>query len=161
MVIPVDYHANWASDLTWLDEHAYDLTTGNGSIGVEFAGTAVSSPLPHGQNITLAPTNNASKYLVRYNGELQWSEFYYRGYFELQIGHESVEANYFGTPTTVYRNLDETSPANLTMLNGVNALPRDASPGGGIVENGALKAGQDSADQFEQEFCDRGVLHVG
>jgi phosphodiesterase/alkaline phosphatase D-like protein len=38
-----DSHANWVSDLVWLDETPYDQTTGAGAIGVEFAGTAVSS----------------------------------------------------------------------------------------------------------------------
>ena len=81
--------------------------TGNGSIGVEFAGTAVSSPSPYGQNISLAKANNASSYLVQYNRELQWSELYYRGYFELHISQESVKAKYFGMPTIVNRNPDE------------------------------------------------------
>ncbi|KAI2478366.1 PhoD Phosphodiesterase-alkaline phosphatase D [Pyrenophora tritici-repentis] len=38
-----DLHANWVSDLVWLDETPYDQTTGAGAVGVEFAGTAVSS----------------------------------------------------------------------------------------------------------------------
>lgn len=142
IIISGDSHANWVSDLIWLDEHAYDPSTGKGSIGVEFAGTAVSSPSPYGQNITLAKANNASNYLVQYNRELQWSELYYRGYFELHISHESVKANYFGMPTIVNRNPDEISLANFTVLSGANALQRDPSPGGGIVENGALKVGK-------------------
>lgn len=142
IVISGDSHANWATDLIWLDEHPYDPTTGNGSIGVEFAGTAVSSPSPYGQNITLAKANNASNALVQYNRELQWSELYYRGYFELQISHESVKANYFGMPTIVNRNPDEISLANFTVLSGANALQRNPSPGGGVVENGALKLGK-------------------
>ena len=131
IVISGDSHANWVSDLVWLDEHSYDPTTGNGSIGVEvcrvsfspvqyppimkqksegnlqFAGTAVSSPSPAGQNVSLAAANNASAALIEANRELQWSELYYRGYFEIQIGHDSVNASYFGTPTIVNRNPDE------------------------------------------------------
>ena len=38
-----DSHANWVSDLVWLDHANYDPATGKGSLGVEFAGTAVSS----------------------------------------------------------------------------------------------------------------------
>ena len=37
------------------------------------------------------------------------SELYYRGYFELQIGQDSVNASYFGMPTIVNRNPDEIS----------------------------------------------------
>ena len=42
IMISGDSHANWVSDLVWLDQHAYDPTTGDGAIGVEFAGTGKS-----------------------------------------------------------------------------------------------------------------------
>jgi len=80
-----DSHANWVSDLVWLDEKKYNCNTGAGSIGVEFAGTAVSSPSPFGQNITIGAANNISHQLVNANEELQWSEAYYRGYFEVRV----------------------------------------------------------------------------
>ena len=141
-MISGDSHANWVSDLVWLDEHAYDPFTGAGSIGVEFAGTAVSSPSPAGQNISLAAANNNSNYLIRDNRELQWSELYYRGYFELQISQKSVNASYFGMPTIINRNPNEISLANFTVLSGANALYRDPVPGNGVAENGALKGGK-------------------
>lgn len=53
-----------------------------------------------------------------------------------------MKANYFGMPTVVNRNPDEISLANFTVLRGANALQRNPSPGGGIVENGALKLGK-------------------
>ena len=34
MICVGDSHANWVSDLVWLDTHPYDQTTGAGSIGV-------------------------------------------------------------------------------------------------------------------------------
>jgi len=142
IMISGDSHANWVSDLVWLDNHPYDPVTGNGSIGVEFAGTAVSSPSPYGQNISIAKANNASNALVNYNRELQWSEIYYRGYFELQISHGSVNASYFGLPTIVNRNPNEINLANFTVLSGANRLSRNPVPGGGVVENGALKGGK-------------------
>lgn len=45
-------------------------------------------------------------------------------------------------PTILSRNPDEISLANFTVLNGANALQRNPTPGGGVVENGALKGGQ-------------------
>ena len=45
-------------------------------------------------------------------------------------------------PTIVNRNPDEISLANFTVLAGANALQRDPVPGGGVVENGALKGGK-------------------
>lgn len=74
IVLAGDSHLSFVSDLIWLDEHAYDPTTGNGSIGVEFAGSAVSSPCPYGQNITMANANTASQWLVANNRELQWQD---------------------------------------------------------------------------------------
>jgi alkaline phosphatase D len=88
-----DSHANWVSDLVWLDEMPYDQTTGAGSVGVEFAGTAVSSS---GQKGTIAATNKVSQGLVKDNKELQWSEGRYRGYYELQISPAEIVANYYG-----------------------------------------------------------------
>ncbi|KAL8718576.1 MAG: hypothetical protein Q9225_004306 [Loekoesia sp. 1 TL-2023] len=142
IVVSGDSHANWVSDLVWLDNHPYNPSSGEGSIGVEFAGAAVSSPSPAGRNISIAAANNASRALIAANRELQWSELYYRGYFELHIGHDSVNASYFGMPTVVNRNPNEISLANFTVLNGANALYRDPVPGGGVVENGALKGGK-------------------
>ncbi len=142
IMISGDSHANWVSDLVWLDNHPYDMATGAGSIGVEFAGTAVSSPSPYGQNITLANANNASNFLIGANRELQWSEIYYRGYFELQVSQSCVTANYFGLPTIVNRNPNEISLANFTVLSGANKLQRNPSVAGGVVENGALKGGR-------------------
>lgn len=66
-----DSHLSWVSDLVWLDDKSYDPTSGAGSIVVEFAGSAVSSPCPYGQNITMAHANNYSNWLVHANAELQ------------------------------------------------------------------------------------------
>lgn len=43
IMISGDSHANWVSDLVWLDQHSYDPASGAGSIGVEFAGTGKPS----------------------------------------------------------------------------------------------------------------------
>ncbi|MCJ1424371.1 hypothetical protein MMC29_002259 [Sticta canariensis] len=142
IVISGDSHANWVSDLVWLDHSAYNTSTGKGSIGVEFAGTAVSSPSPYGQNITILAANNKSSLLVRDNRELQWSELYYRGYFELHISQHSANASYFGMPTVINRNPNEISLANFTVLSGANALYRNPVTGGGVVANGYLRGGK-------------------
>ena len=144
IMISGDSHANWVSDLVWLDHENYNPSTGDGSIGVEFAGTAVSSPSPYGQNISIARTVNASQSLVGANQELQWSELYYRGYYELQISQQKVDAHYFGLPTIVNRNPNEISLANFTVMAGANKLQRfnGTAAVGGAVENGALKFGR-------------------
>ncbi|OCK95884.1 uncharacterized protein K441DRAFT_657864 [Cenococcum geophilum 1.58] len=135
-----DSHASWVSDVAWLDNKAYNPATGDGSIGVEFAGSAVSSPCPYGANITMALAHNATQWLVAANSELQWNDLYYRGYYELHISAEQVEARYFGLPTVVFRNNYEISLANFTIKSGANKLTRPV--GGGVVESGTLKSGK-------------------
>lgn len=66
-----DSHANWVTDLVWLDEHDYDSATGSGSVGVEFAGTAVTSS---GFGGTINSASSQAAKLVRDNSELQWNE---------------------------------------------------------------------------------------
>ncbi|KAI9701114.1 MAG: hypothetical protein M1836_001783 [Candelina mexicana] len=142
IMIAGDSHANWVSDLVWLDTHPYDPVTGDGSVGVEFAGTAVTSPSPAGQNITIDKANNVSRLLLRDNAELQWQEIYYRGYFELQVTPQSVNASYFGMPTVVNRNPNEILLASFQVLTGENKVHRSPTPGGGVAENGALRGGR-------------------
>ncbi|EXJ87263.1 alkaline phosphatase [Capronia epimyces CBS 606.96] len=143
IMISGDSHANWVSDLVWLDQHPYDPATGEGSIGVEFGGTAVSSPSPGGQNISLATSVAGSQWLVSANRELQWSELYYRGYFELYITQQAVHAAYFGMPTIVNRNPGEISLANFTVLKDENRLHRfNGTVVETPVENGWVKFGK-------------------
>ena len=139
IVMAGDSHASWVSDLIWLDEHLYNESTGAGSIGVEFAGTAVSSPSPFGQNVSHITADNYSSWLVHANRELQWQDVYFRGYYELAISKEKVDAKYFGIPSVVQRLPYEISVANFTVIAGANALQRPV--GGGVVESGALKNG--------------------
>lgn len=140
IVISGDSHASWVSDLVWLNDEPYNPDTGAGAIGVEFAGSAVSSPCPYGQNITLHSANNYSNWLEGANTELHWNDLYYRGYFELQIGYDEVNASFFGMPTIVTRNPYEISLANFTVKSGANELQRPIA--GGIAESGSLKGGQ-------------------
>ncbi|KAJ0361974.1 hypothetical protein COL154_006485 [Colletotrichum chrysophilum] len=134
-----DSHASWVSDLVWLGEKDYGPETGAGSIGVEFAGTAVSSPSSAGQNITQEKALNRSSWMTAANPELQWQEYFYRGYFELSVGYDAMNATFFGLPTYVTRNGYEIALANFTVKAGENKLQRPV--GGGSVEFGSLKGG--------------------
>jgi alkaline phosphatase D len=129
-----DNYAPWVSDLVWLDTHPYDPQTGEGSIGVEFAGSAVSLPCPYGQNITLKAANNYSSILQNSNRELQWQDLYYRGYFEIGVGYDAVNATFYGLPTIATRNRYEIALANFTVLNGANRLMRT----GGVTAGGTV-----------------------
>jgi alkaline phosphatase D len=151
-----DSHANWVSDLAWLGEKPYDQKTGEGAVGVEFGGTAVSSTGYGGEEI--AKGNKKAAVLVKDNQELQWAEGYYRGYYELFVTPESVSARYYGKsclkrmthpdlvsntyigcPTVATRNPLEISLANFTVNAGDNHLQRSIA--NGTVEAGALQRG--------------------
>ena len=137
IVLAGDSHANWVSDLVWQDHSPYSPATGDGAVGVEFAGTAVSST---GFGSNIAKAYSQADRLIRDNSELQWNEGYYRGYFELQISAEKIDASYFGCPTVATRNPYEISLANFTVLAGANKLSRPVA--GGSVESGFLQGGE-------------------
>ncbi|KAK5624377.1 hypothetical protein RRF57_000093 [Xylaria bambusicola] len=132
-----DSHQNWVSDLVWLDEKEYDPETGDGSIGVEFAGTAVSST---GQDSPILPARAQAEYRVGNNSQLQWQDGYYRGYILLSVKQDSVQAQFYGSPSVASRNSWDLPLANFTVLNGENKLARPVA--GGSVESGALRGGK-------------------
>jgi alkaline phosphatase D len=69
--------------------------TGRGALGVEFAGTAVSSGSSFGASIMPEEANVISAALVVANDELQWSEGSYRGFFTLTISPSTLDATYY------------------------------------------------------------------
>ncbi|KAK4161195.1 alkaline phosphatase [Cladorrhinum sp. PSN259] len=131
-----DSHQNWVSDVPWLGQTSYNSTTGAGSLGVEFAGTAVSSS---GTSGPITTANNAAKTQVDKHQVLQWQEGYYRGYFLLTAGKDKVTTQYFGSPSVATRNSWDLPLANFTVLSGQNRLARPVA--GGKVEAGSLRGG--------------------
>ncbi|WXC51258.1 hypothetical protein QX201_010959 [Fusarium graminearum] len=133
-----DSHQNWVSDLVWLGTKEYDNKTGAGSIGVEFAGTAVSSS---GIDGPIEPTaGKSSRSRVEKNPELQWQEGYYRGYFILDVNSKNVTSRFYGSPSVATRNSWDIPLANFTVVSGENHLKRPVA--GGRAESGALRYGE-------------------
>lgn len=83
------------SDLAWVGTQPYDQSTGVGAVGVEFAGTAVSSTGATGSILTTRAAAQARIDDV-WNQELQWNDGYYRGYFLLTATPEKVTAQFYG-----------------------------------------------------------------
>jgi alkaline phosphatase D len=70
--------------------------TGKGAIGVEFAGTGVtSSSGTFSPNGPVEVSNNVSLGFVQENIDLQFSEGHYRGGFTLTVTPEFMNATYF------------------------------------------------------------------
>lgn len=76
------------------------MEAGTGSVGVEFAGTAVSSP---GQNLKgpIEQADNSAQGLTKRNNESIWQERYCRGYFLLNVAPEKVSAQLYGRESSV------------------------------------------------------------
>ncbi|KAI4868530.1 PhoD-like phosphatase-domain-containing protein [Hypoxylon rubiginosum] len=132
-----DSHQNWVSDLVWLDEKPYDPATGEGAVGVEFAGTAVSST-GYGGRIAAARAEAASR--VGNNTVLQWQDGYYRGYILISAAPDRLEARYYGSPSVASRNAWDLPLANFSVVAGENRLVRPVA--GGSVEAGFLRGGE-------------------
>ncbi|KAL8902645.1 MAG: hypothetical protein Q9207_004501 [Kuettlingeria erythrocarpa] len=131
-----DSHQNWVSDLVWLGEKEYDDTTGAGGLGVEFAGTAVSST---GNRKPINGTDADARARINQNQVLQWQDGYYRGYFVMSVGKDKIETQFFGSPSVASRNPYDLPLANFTVLAGDNRLSRPVA--GGSVESGSLRGG--------------------
>ncbi|KAK6077632.1 PhoD-like phosphatase [Seiridium cupressi] len=134
-----DSHQNWVSDLAWVGTEAYDNGTGTGAIGVEFAGTAVTSSGASGDILTTRASAQA-RINDEWNSELQWQDGYYRGYFLLSLTPDKATAQFYGSPSVASRNPWNLPLANFTVLAGDNRLSRPVA--GGSVEAGALRGGQ-------------------
>ncbi|KAI0082795.1 hypothetical protein K474DRAFT_1687863 [Panus rudis PR-1116 ss-1] len=138
LVLSGDSHANWVSDIARPnDTTTYDPITGKGAIGVEFAGTAVSSTSAFGAGIGPAAADQISQFLVGINPDLQWSEGSYRGFFTLSIAPKEVNATYYAMRNINSSNLDSFASAVFNVKAGANKLTRPVA--GGSVLAGALK----------------------
>ncbi|KAF3919124.1 hypothetical protein ABW21_db0207104 [Orbilia brochopaga] len=142
-----DSHQAWVSDLVWLnstDPHPSDLSSadydpfsGRGAIGVEFAGTAVTSPGALDWNGTLAEGQILSDWAVEVNPSLQWTDAYYRGYMEVELTHEVARASYFGIPSILTRNDKEIKLGVFETYSGENKVRRPI--GGSTIKGGSVK----------------------
>ncbi|TPX12916.1 uncharacterized protein E0L32_006796 [Thyridium curvatum] len=133
-----DSHQNWVSDLAWLGSREYDMASGKGAIGVEFAGTAVSSS---GRAGPIEPAaGDYARGMIKRNEEMMWQEGYYRGYFQLDVTPKEVTAQFFGCPSVATRNGWEIPLANFTVVSGEDHLHRPIA--GGRAESGALRFGE-------------------
>ncbi|KAI5781564.1 PhoD-like phosphatase-domain-containing protein [Geopyxis carbonaria] len=123
VVLTGDYHALWAADLARPGLRGYNHTTGAGSIGVEFAGTAVTSPSGYGE-LGYDEAAAVSRRLVQENAVLKWAEGYYRGYYELLVSQEAVEAVYWAVPDVSRRSGEEREIGRWTVKEGGRRLER-------------------------------------
>ena len=103
-VLTGDVHSSWAFDLPRRPFDSYDPGTGRGSLGIEFAGTSVTSSSnvgggPDGEK-QLADLRAARPHLHYVDGR-------YRGYYIVDVSRERLQADYFAMKTIEVRTRDE------------------------------------------------------
>ncbi|KAI0273709.1 PhoD-like phosphatase-domain-containing protein [Gloeopeniophorella convolvens] len=139
VILSGDSHANWVSDLAHPNDTTnYDPVTGKGGLGVEFAGTAVTSGSSFGTGITPDAADVISQGLVAANTDLQWSEGSYRGFFLLNVSPSTLTATYYAMNNISNPNLDGFASAQFVVQSGANKLSRPVA--GGSVKAGVLKS---------------------
>ncbi|KAH0581477.1 hypothetical protein H2248_012557 [Termitomyces sp. 'cryptogamus'] len=143
VILSGDSHDNWVSDLARPNDTSYDEVTGNGAFGVEFGGTAVTSPSSFGTNISPADADVISRGFVAQNPELQWSEGSFRGFFTLTVDPGTLNATFYGMKDITNPNLDHLEIANFIVKAGENKLSRPVA--GGAVTAGIIKAALNSS----------------
>ena len=126
-VLTGDVHSSWAYDLPRRPFDGYDKATGKGSVGVEFAGTSVSSP----SNLGAGP--GGEKQLLdamAARPHLHYVDGRYRGYFVLDLTRERLQADYYAVKTVFDRTTDERFAKGFISESGRNHLIESSSPAG-------------------------------
>ena len=124
-VLTGDVHSSWAYDLPRDPFAGYDKASGKGSLGVEFAGTSVSSPSnlgagPDGER-QLAATREARPHLHYVDGR-------YRGYFVLDLTRERLQADFYAVATVLDRSTKEKFEKGFVSASGANHLVEATTP---------------------------------
>ena len=118
-VLTGDVHSSWAYDLPRRPFGGYDRATGKGSLGVEFAGTSVSSPSnlgrgPDGEK-QLAAAMAARPHLHYVDGR-------YRGYFIVDLTRERLQTDFYAMATIEERSTKERFERGFITESGRNHL---------------------------------------
>ena len=128
IILSGDSHASWVFDLTQDDYAGYDPATGAGAVGVEFAGSAVSSPSSYGK-LSDSLYKVVAQSLTKANPSLQYAEGQLRGYFEIVVSPKQVQADFLGFYDQQTRNSNVTRMASFAVDVGANRLRRPINNG--------------------------------
>ena len=124
-VLTGDVHSSWAYDLPRDPFKGYDTATGKGSLGIEFAGTSVTSPSNLGRGPEgpkqLDDTKAARPHLHYVDGR-------YRGYFVVDLTRERLQADFFRVATVQERSTAESFEKGFISESGRNHLIEVSKP---------------------------------
>jgi len=122
-VLTGDVHSSWAYDLPRNPFEGYDRASGKGSLGVEFAGTSVTSPSNVGRDgeKQLAAIRAARPHLHYVDGR-------YRGYFIVELTREKLQADFYAMATIEERSTKERFEKGFITETGKNHLIEVSTP---------------------------------
>ncbi len=129
-VLTGDVHSSWAYDLPRDPFRGYDKATGKGSVGVEFAGTSVSSPSNLGRGPD-GPKQLADAMAAR--PHLHYVDGRYRGYFVLDLRRERLQADFYAVATVEERTTKERFEKGFITESGRNHLIEASTPAKGAA----------------------------
>lgn len=118
-VLTGDVHSSWAYDLPRDPFRGYDKSSGKGSVGVEFAGTSVTSPSNLGRGPD-GPKQLADAMAAR--PHLHYVDGRYRGYFVLDLTRERLQADFYAIATVEERSTKERFEKGFITESGRNHL---------------------------------------
>jgi alkaline phosphatase D len=124
-VLTGDVHSSWAFDLPRDPFGGYDKATGKGSMGVEFAGTSVSSPSNVGRDgeKQLADLRAARPHLHYVDGR-------YRGYYIVDLTSQRLQTDYYAVATIEERTTKERFEKGFVTESGRNHLVETSTAAG-------------------------------
>jgi alkaline phosphatase D len=122
-VLTGDVHSSWAFDIPRDPFAGYDKATGKGSLGVEFAGTSVTSPSGVGRDgeKQLDDLKAARPHLHYVDGR-------YRGYYLVDITRDRLQADYYAVATIQERSVAERFAKGFITEAGRNHLVEALTP---------------------------------
>ena len=122
-VLTGDVHSSWAFDLPRDPFGGYDKATGKGSIGVEFAGTSVTSPSNVGRE-----GQQQLDDLIAARPHLHYVDGRYRGYYIVDLTRQRLQADYYAVATIEERSSKERFEAGFITESGGNHLVKASTP---------------------------------
>jgi alkaline phosphatase D len=124
-VLTGDVHSTWAYDLPRRPFDGYDKGTGKGSIGVEIAGTSVTSP----SNLGVTPEGkDQQSTLLKTRPHLYYADGSYRGYVVVDLTRQRLQADVYGMATIEARRSDERFVKSFITESGKNHLVESSTP---------------------------------
>jgi alkaline phosphatase D len=122
-VLTGDVHSSWAFDVPRDPFKGYDKATGKGSLGVEFAGTSVTSPSNVGRD-----GQKQLDDLKASRPHLHYVDGRYRGYYIVDLTRERLQADYYAVATIGERSNKERFEKGFITEAGKNHLVEASTP---------------------------------